>query len=302
MKNIETPDKMHLGKLVEELRYGSYVIPDFQREFIWEPWDVSELLRSIFEDYFIGTLLLWKASLENQNLLSCEPIYGFTLKSDPKHIVLDGQQRLSALYYAFFSPDAPFPRRKKKCYFFVNISRLENNDFENAFTYEWSSRSTLDLLNDRNKQFENKIFPMNVIGESYSSWMEWVKDYERYWDEKRTNKIGVENFSFENLLKDLMNNYDISFIELDRDIEVSKVCDIFTKINSTGVDLSIFDLLNAMLRPKGLFLKEMWKKISNRYSITNDQRMRLYILQTMSILKQDYCSPKYLYFLVPGAV
>ena len=28
--------------------------------------------------------------------------------------------------------------------------------------------------------------------------------------------------------------------------------------------------------------------------------MNVYILQVMSILRQGYCSPKYLYFLLPG--
>ena len=46
--------------LVNRLREGRYVIPDFQREFEWKPWDISELMRSIFLDYFIGSLLLWK--------------------------------------------------------------------------------------------------------------------------------------------------------------------------------------------------------------------------------------------------
>jgi len=51
--------------LVSRLREGRFVIPDFQREFEWKPWDISELIRSIFLDYFIGSLLLWKGKKEN---------------------------------------------------------------------------------------------------------------------------------------------------------------------------------------------------------------------------------------------
>ncbi len=40
------------------LREGRYVVPDFQREFEWQPWDIRDLVRSIFLDYFIGSLLL----------------------------------------------------------------------------------------------------------------------------------------------------------------------------------------------------------------------------------------------------
>ena len=60
----------------------------------------------------------------------------------------------------------------------------------------------------------------------------------------------------------MINQYDISYIELDRDIEVAKVCDIFTRLNSTGMELTIFDLMNAMLRPKDIYLKKMWRAVS----------------------------------------
>ena len=33
---------------------------------------------------------------------------------------------------------------------------------------------------------------------------------------------------------------------LDRDLEIDKVCDIFTQINSRGIRLDVFDLVNAL--------------------------------------------------------
>jgi hypothetical protein len=73
------------------------VIPDFQRDFEWKPWDIAELMRSIFLDYYIGSLLLWKGKSENFDALACEPVYGYNGNgSSPEHIVLDGQQRLTA--------------------------------------------------------------------------------------------------------------------------------------------------------------------------------------------------------------
>lgn len=77
MKNIEKAERIHLGSLIKELKKGHFVIPDFQREFEWEPWDVLDLIRLIFMDYYIGTLLLWKSSEHNFKVLSCESIYAF---------------------------------------------------------------------------------------------------------------------------------------------------------------------------------------------------------------------------------
>ena len=47
-----------LATLINRLREGRYVIPDFQREFEWESKDIRELMRLIFLDYHIGSLLL----------------------------------------------------------------------------------------------------------------------------------------------------------------------------------------------------------------------------------------------------
>jgi hypothetical protein len=44
----------------------------------------------------------------------------------------------------------------------------------------------------------------------------------------------------------------------------------------------------------------MWRSAAPRLSFVDTDRMNVYILQVMSIIRQAYCSPKYLYFLLPG--
>src|ERR1700730_13322528 len=105
MKDAQKPDHVSLNTLINYLRDGRFVIPDFQREFEWKPWDIRELMRSIFLDYYIGSLLLWKGKPENFAGLSCEAVYGYPGGGKPEYIVLDGQQRLTAIYYAFLAPD-----------------------------------------------------------------------------------------------------------------------------------------------------------------------------------------------------
>ncbi len=62
----------------------------------------------------------------------------------------------------------------------------------------------------------------------------------------------------------------------------------------------MFDLVNALLKPKGLQLKHMWRDAAAQLDFVDTERMNVYILQVMSILRQGYCSPKYLYYLFPG--
>src|SRR5688572_16199568 len=72
MKDAQKPDHVSLNTLINRLKEGRFVIPDFQREFEWRPWDIRELMRSVFLDYYIGSLLLWKGKRENFSALSCE--------------------------------------------------------------------------------------------------------------------------------------------------------------------------------------------------------------------------------------
>ena len=313
MKDAQKPDHVSLNTLIGHLREGRFVIPDFQREFEWKPWDVRDLMRSIFLDYYIGSLLLWKGKDENFAALSCEPVYGYKGSKKPEYIVLDGQQRLTAMYYAFLAPDIPLPTRANRYYYFVRIDRFMAEEYDNAFEYDWSKRWT-QLITDREQQYEEHIFPLAVVGDGGWSFYEWVDGYNKHWNEaaakaKQAGKespyeqavLYAENGStFGEHVKSLTEQYQVSYIELDQQLEIDKVCDIFTQINSKGIQLDTFDLINALLKPKGVQLKQMWRDAAPRLEFVDSNKMNVYILQVMSILRQGYCSPKYLYFLLPG--
>ena len=164
MKDAQKPDHIILTTLVDRLREGRYAIPDFQREFEWKPWDIRELMRSIFLDYYIGSLLLWKGETESFNTLACESIYGFEGTSDHTHIVLDGQQRLTAMYYAFVGPNAPAPGRQNRFLYFIRVDKFMEEVYDEAFEYDWTKRGE-NLLDDRPAQFASHMFPLVVVGQ-----------------------------------------------------------------------------------------------------------------------------------------
>jgi len=313
MRDAQKPDHISLNTLVGRLREGRFVIPDFQREFEWKPWDVSDLMRSIFSDYYIGSLLLWKGKQENFDALSCESVYGFEGPASPEHIVLDGQQRLTAMYYAFFAPDKPLPTRNNRFYYFVRVDKFMADEVDKAFEYDWTRRWKT-LINDPEGQYSQHIFPLSIIGNGGWALPTWAQGYESYWKTKAGEaeeigddhgaegaKVHADNASkFGDLLKGITEQYQVSYIELDQQLEIEKVCDIFTKLNSTGIRLDTFDLINALLKPKGLQLKQMWRDASERLAFVETDKMNTYILQVMSLLRQGYCSPKYIYYLLPG--
>lgn len=314
MRDAQKPNQFTLNNLLSRLKEGRFVVPDFQREFEWKPWDISDLMRSIFLDYYVGSLLLWKGKDENFAALACEPIYGHTGGGSSEHIVLDGQQRLTALYYACVAPDVPLPDRANRAIYFIRVDRFMREEYDDAFSYDWKTKRIEKLAQDPTIQYREHIFPLSVIGAGGWAMPTWVQGYTKYWqdmtaeakergdqEEAEQCEVHAQNAEkFGQELKDLTEQYQVSYIELDKDLGLDKICDIFTQINSKGVRLDVFDLLNALLKPRDLQLKFMWRKARGRLEFVDSSKLNVYILQVMSILKQAYCSPKYLYYLMPG--
>lgn len=205
MKDAQKPDHVSLTVIIDRLREGRYVIPDFQREFEWNPWDIRELMRSIFLDYYIGSLLLWKGTTGNFNALACEPLYGFQGGIDPTHIVLDGQQRLTAMYYAFIAPDEPAPGRSNRFLYFIRVDKFMEESYDEAFAYDWTRRGE-KLLADETLQFNDHMFPLAVVGQRGWALPNWVQNYEKHWHAKFTEAEPPGNESARQVAGQFVNN------------------------------------------------------------------------------------------------
>lgn len=86
-----------------------YFLPAIQREFVWEPDQITALFDSLMRGYPIGSLLFWELRPENHDRWQ---VYRFMedYRQDDSHnqlantngvqqltLVLDGQQRLTSL-------------------------------------------------------------------------------------------------------------------------------------------------------------------------------------------------------------
>ena len=87
---------------IERILSGSIRIPAFQRGFVWTTDNISFLMDSIYRNYPIGSILLWRT----REILEKERDLGpFSLPSPekdyPVDYVLDGQQRLTSIFAVF---------------------------------------------------------------------------------------------------------------------------------------------------------------------------------------------------------
>ena len=313
----QTPKDIVFSSLLNWVRDGRFMVPDFQRDFEWKARDIRDLTRSIFLEYYIGSLLIWKGKTDNFEKLACEGLHGQS-KANPDHIVLDGQQRLTAIGYAFLAPDIKLPTRVNRALYYIRLDRFMAREYDEAFDYVFvmpgkgpGVAGAEAHFGKVERQYEQHWFPL-AYASSLIAFTKWVSGYAAYWEKRAAaaasederlaaERIYADALSFEELAIAIISESKISYVELDRDLDLARVCDIFTQINSKGVRLDVFDLLNALLKPKGVQLRtDLWAKAAPRLDFIDSPKLNVYILQVMSILRQTYCSPRYLYHLLPG--
>ena len=99
-----------IRNFIGDIKKGDYVIPHFQRDFDWRPNMVADLFESILHGYYAGTILLWGLGSNERNLKMWDPLWGTEGSDKPNKAILDGQQRLSSIYYALCAPKKKFPK------------------------------------------------------------------------------------------------------------------------------------------------------------------------------------------------
>lgn len=79
---------------MERIRLHEIALPEFQREYVWEAEQAQKLLQSLYKGYPTGTLLFWETTTPPATKQAQEALK----VSGQQQIILDGQQRLTALY------------------------------------------------------------------------------------------------------------------------------------------------------------------------------------------------------------
>ena len=105
MKKISIDvDKEEIKEIIPKLETGRYILPSFQRQYVWDEDDIKDLIDSIINNYPIGTIILWKPSHTSSREMDTfsKPLIDVN-EINPREIfyVIDGQQRLTSLLLLF---------------------------------------------------------------------------------------------------------------------------------------------------------------------------------------------------------
>jgi hypothetical protein len=188
---------------------GEIAIPEIQRPFVWDSSKVRDLMDSLYQGYPIGYVIAWK----NPNVRLKDGSL-----SDGKKILIDGQQRVTALTAAILGQyviNKTYQRVKIKIAFHPIDERFEVLNPAILKDKTW--------LPDISQAINGDLFE---IADNY---------FEL---NPEVDKKQVRN-AFSNLMN--IPKKQIGIIELAAELDIETVTEIFIRINSKGVVLSQAD-------------------------------------------------------------
>jgi hypothetical protein len=260
------PDKRKLIGLVEQAAEGKLCLPNFQRDFVWPRDGVADLLRSVLRRYYVGSLLLLRCDPNNPPF-EPQSLRGSGVSSRaarPDLLVLDGQQRLTSLLYALTAPDLSLKDSKKRRYFFVDLQLLVRDPDDEGIVFD-RAEGELDGLDRAEEQYRRRILPCTVLlrTESFMAWRDGLDDWLRENDAEGHKAFRAGERDAWSRVVTGFQNFEVPLVELPKvddgdPSSIGRVCAIFEKLNSTGVELSVYDLLTARLYRHGIRLHKLW--------------------------------------------
>ncbi|MGH3275956.1 MAG: GmrSD restriction endonuclease domain-containing protein [Streptosporangiaceae bacterium] len=266
-----TSGDMPLGDLLDQARDGELQLPDFQRGWVWDDNHITSLLASVSLSYPIGAVM----TLETGNAdvkLKARPLEGVALPdgAEPRYLLLDGQQRATSLYLALRS-GAPVPTRdarknEMRRRYFADLARCidVNADREEAIfsvpadglVKNFRGEVTLDVstLDQQIRAGEAGMFPLDIVL-NYAETMAWQMRYLGAGDTATRLSAWM---AFNEAIINPFVTYRVPTIALNRSTPKEAVCQVFEKVNTGGVELTVFELLTATYAADNFNLRDDW--------------------------------------------
>lgn len=231
MKTQKYAVNQHLIEtLLTWVKSGEIAIPEIQRPFVWDSTKVRDLMDSLYQGYPIGYVIAWR----NPNVR----LKDGTL-SEGKKVLIDGQQRVTALTAAILGQQV-INKDYKKIRIVISFHPIEQR-FE-----------VFNTAIQKDTAWIQDISPI-VTGEERISKV--VKTY----CENNPNAVQEQVEDALENLKSLVKK-QIGLIELDGDLDIETVTEIFIRINSKGVVLSQADFAMSKIASNTIYGGNLLRK------------------------------------------
>ena len=257
-----TQETKSIEDIIKMIETDKLVLPEFQRDFKWPIEKTETLFDSIFQDLFIGSLIVSKPKFD----LACKG-FDFRERGSKKHkpkpklmtaeyfelndiyTLLDGQQRTTAIYRALKGMDVIY-------IIFKDIDTLLSNDFYDYQTNHIKVKYDEYIEGFDSVQPKNDVFYLRIC-DLFSS-----MDYRESKFQMEFIDPIISDFQLEEVEKNVLIDYALTIHKDFRsdiikksnllsvqllNMGLEKFCLYFERSNSQGLNLSFTDIITAKI-------------------------------------------------------
>lgn len=227
-----------VADILSDVKNGRVGLPDLQRPFVWQDNKVRELLDSMMKGYPIGYIMLWASPDDYENTVHIgknEKIY-----KRPNDLVIDGQQRLTALLAAMYGVTIMDKNYKERAI------RISFNPLTREFAV-WTPAF------EKNPEWISEISQVFAADEEHNI-SKFRKAYIKIVNEGRAKNneeelTEDEEDRIEENINDLLNLgiYSLPTLKINSKANEENVADIFVRVNSGGQNLTEKNFIETLI-------------------------------------------------------
>ncbi len=207
--------------IINFIKARDFAIPEIQRPFVWKRSQVKDLIDSLYSGYPTGYIITWK----NPDVQTKDG-----RKANGKKVLIDGQQRITALMAAITGKE-------------VLDEDFNKNRIKIAFNPLSKDKTKRFAVQDASHLKDKKWIPdISVVFDSNFDPFDFALKYCSVNKEVKPNDINKAIIELKGI-----TNRQIGVIELDHSLDIDEVTEIFIRINSKGTALSQSDFVMSKM-------------------------------------------------------
>lgn len=221
------------------IRQGLLALPRFQRHEAWKDTQIEGVLENILRNPSLPIGALLTLEVGDKELFHSRQIVGAPkIKDTPKMHLLDGQQRMTALWRSLNNNYIKDDERKLSV--FVSLSDMETPDVQ--IIKRWERKGIMQPVwaDDPKQTLERNLIPVSLLSPDDKG----AKRMAKWCDNADVSR------EFERQITELRSRiaaYPIPFLSLPVETKQETALDVFIKMNTSASPLKDFDIVVAQL-------------------------------------------------------
>lgn len=235
------PETFGVAELIKDIDAGDIAMPEFQRDFIWRPTQVASLLQTVARRWPAGTFLLLEVQGEPE--FAVKALKGAPPAKTPRILILDGQQRTTAIYQAL-------TEKSEETYYIRMGAIAAEGGFEDEHLQFMKNSRFAKEYPTLEKAAAQRVIKVSTLADDmeFNKWLRYLPDEEQdvMLEMRKSDLPGIRE-------------YEIPAVRLNSGTPLAAIAKIFETLNRTGTRLATFDLMVARLYPYDFKLRDKWR-------------------------------------------